>query len=133
MVQKAGISDRTRFAGRLENSRRLISTLDAGVVASIGSETICRIAMEYMAMSVPVIATDTNSVPEIIRDGQSGIIVPAGNSPAMASAMEKFLTDSKYALDLGIGGRQIVERDYSLSAFARKTLDIYRRYGLNAG
>jgi len=133
MVQDAGISDRTRITGRHKNSRRLISTIDAGVVASIGSETICRIAMEYMAMNVPVIATNTNSVPEIIRDGQSGIIVPAGNSSAIVTAMEKFLEDSNYALDLGNGGRQIVERDYSLNSFARKTLDIYRRHGLNAG
>lgn len=133
MATEAGVLDRTRFAGRLKHSRSLISTIDTGVVASVGSETICRIAMEYMAMGVPVIASNTNSVPEIIRDGQSGIVVPAGNSDAMAHAMEKLLMNSKYALDLGNGGRQIVERDYSLTAFARKTLDIYRRYGINAG
>ena len=125
MADKAGILDRTVIIGRQLDIRDLLGTLDAGVIASVGSETVCRIAMEYMAMGIPVVGTDINVVPEIIRDGESGFIVPAGDAKAMAAAMEHLLESNDRARSLGQRGRSIIESDYSLEAFAQKTLDAY--------
>ena len=79
-------------------------------------------------MGIPVIATDTNVIPEVVRHGQSGIVVPAGDPEKMASAMQQMLTSKEKALMLGKCGRRIVEKDYSLASFAEKTLDAYRSF-----
>jgi len=125
MAAGAGIADRVIIAGRHPDSRDLIELLDVGVVASVGSETICRIAMEYMAMEVPVVASDTNVIPEVVRHGRSGLVVPAGDPEAMASAMCELAESRDKVRTYGKEGRRIVEEEYSLRAFAEKTLQAY--------
>ncbi|MFC1692793.1 glycosyltransferase family 4 protein [Candidatus Latescibacterota bacterium] len=126
MAEQAGISDKTRFTGRYSDSRELIGSIDVGVIASVRSETICRIAMEYMAMGIPVIATDTNAVPEIIRHGETGLVVPAGDPEAMSSAMEQILKSKEKTREFGERGCEIVAAEYSLTSFAAQTLEAYR-------
>ncbi len=126
MAAAAGIIERIRFTGRQNDVRDLIASVDAGVIASVGSETVCRIAMEYMSMGVPVVASDTNVIPEVIRHNHTGFIVPGADAEAMAYGMERLLASRERASALGRNGRETVERDYSLSRFAEKTLEAYR-------
>ncbi|MBN1291650.1 MAG: glycosyltransferase family 4 protein [Candidatus Latescibacteria bacterium] len=128
MVSKAGMEDMTSILGRQNDIRDVISSLDAGIIASLGSETICRIAMEYMAMEVPVIAVDTNVIPEIIRDKVTGIIVSAGDSEAMASAMENMIQNRDRVKEMGHKGREIIMHNYTLEAFAEQTIAAYRSF-----
>jgi glycosyltransferase involved in cell wall biosynthesis len=102
------------------------------VIASVGSEMICRIALEYMAMGIPVVGADTNVIPEIIRHDQTGLIVPKGNPEAMASAMEFFAASRDRAAAFGRAGRSLAEREFSLERFAQKTLDAYRKMAIDA-
>lgn len=125
MASGVGILERTLFPGRYPDSRELISLLDVGVIASVRSETVCRIAMEYMAMGIPVVATDTNVIPEIVRHGRSGFIVQAGNPEAMASAMVEMRESKEKARTFGQNGRFIIESEYTLSSFASQTLRAY--------
>jgi len=128
MAKDAGVLDKTGFVDFQHDIRDLIGAIDAGVVASTGSETVCRIAMEYMAMGIPVIAADTNVIPEVVRHGESGIIVPAGDHRAMASVMEQVMASKDKGTAMGQRGREIIETDYSLEAFAQQTLDAYRGF-----
>ena len=108
-------------------NRDLIAALDAGVICSVGSETICRIAMEYMAMGLPVVGTDTNVIPEVVRHGETGIVVPAGDADACAAAMKDFAGAPEKARQMGAFGRTILEREYSLPVFTETTIDAYRK------
>lgn len=131
MAESAGIIERIRFTGRQHDIRDLIASVDAGVIASVGSETVCRIAMEYMAMGVPVVASDTNVIPEVIRDNYTGFIAPKANPEAMAICMERLLSSREQAATLGGNGRETVEREYSLTRFAEKTLEAYRKMSIH--
>lgn len=62
-----------------------MSAIDVGVVASIGSETICRVAFELMATGVPLVATDVGVLPEVTPTGN---IVPAKDSKALAEKIK---------------------------------------------
>jgi len=126
MVRKEGVFDRTVFPGQYSDARDIIGTLDAGVIASVRSETVCRIAMEYMAMGIPVIAADTNVIPEIVRHNESGLVVPSGNPEAMAQAMKQLLISKEKIKAFGQLGRKIVEKEYSLESFAAQTIEAYR-------
>ena len=130
MAAEAGIADRCVFWGRETDTRGMIGCIDTGVVSSVRSETICRIAMEYMAMGVPVIGTDTNVIPEVVRHGETGLIVPAGDFPAMAAAMERMTSAPDIAARYGGNGRAVAVREYSLEVFARKTLDAYGGFNI---
>ncbi len=127
MAADAGIIDRTRFTGQQNDIRDLLCALDAGVIASVGSETVCRIAMEYMAMGIPVIGADTNVIPEIVRHGRTGYIVPQADPKAIAYVMERLITSPERSRALGKTGREIIEEEYSLEKFALKTLGAYRK------
>lgn len=127
MAADAGILDRTRFTGRQNDIRDLLGALDAGIIASVGSETICRIAMEYMAMGIPVIGADTNVIPEIIRNRRNGYIVSQADPHAMEHAMELLIASPERLREFGKTGREIIEEEYSLEKFAFKTLEAYRK------
>jgi len=126
MAHKAGVFDRTVFPGWCLDSRDSIGSLNVGVIASVSSETICRIAMEYMAMGIPVITTDTNVIPEIVRHNESGLVVPSGNPEAMAQAMKQLLISREKVKAFGQVGRKIAEKEYSLESFAAQTIEAYR-------
>ena len=97
----------------------------------VGSETVCRIAMEYMAMGIPVIAADTNVIPEVVRHGESGIIGPSGSGEAMAAAMEQVVQSQENGRAMGSLGRNIVETEYALVSFAEQTHASYERFSGN--
>jgi len=128
MAAEAGIADRCVFAGRHDDTRDLIGIVDCGVVTSVGSETICRIAMEYMAMGVPVIGSDTNVVPEVVRHERTGLVVPAHDHEALAAAMDTMVCSRDTVRAYGKTARVVAESDYSLTAFAEKTLHAYGEF-----
>ncbi|MFC1629478.1 glycosyltransferase family 4 protein [Gemmatimonadota bacterium] len=84
----------TLFEERLADGRELVRSADIGVVHSQASEAICRVAFEYMASGVPVVAARTGSLPEVIVDGRSGLLVDAGDVEAMAGAISRLILSS---------------------------------------
>ncbi|MFA6472349.1 MAG: glycosyltransferase family 4 protein [Candidatus Latescibacterota bacterium] len=131
MAADAGILDRTRFTGKQTDIRDLLGVLDAGIIASVGSETICRIAMEYMAMGIPVIGADTNVIPEIIRNGRNGYVVSQADPHALEHGMELLIDSPERLREFGKNGREIIEEEYSLEKFASITLEAYRNMKVN--
>ena len=57
----------TAFPDKLDDVRPLMSELDVGVITSTRSEAICRVALEYMSFGIPVMASDVNILPEVVR------------------------------------------------------------------
>ena len=131
LVGKMGMSDNFVFTGRADDSRNIISLMDIGVVASIGSETVCRVALEYMASGKPVIGTGVNGIPEVIKDGINGLIVKPMDSWKMAEAMLRLLKNKNERESFGKAGRSLAEKEFSLEMFAHKTEEFYFRYFQN--
>ncbi len=80
---------------KADDIREILSVTDIGVIPSIGSEAICRIALEMLSFGIPVIGTNINSIPETIKD-YSGIIVNAGSAEEIASAIDLLVTGNEY-------------------------------------
>ncbi len=81
----------TLFDERLEEGWELVGATDIGVVHSRASEAICRVAMEYMSDHVPVVAAKTGSLPELIVDGVTGLLVDRGDAASMAGAITRLI------------------------------------------
>lgn len=125
MVKESNMENNFRFVGRVDDIREIISIFDVGVVASVGSETICRVLLEYMAMGKPVVGTSVNAISEVIQDGVNGFVVPPGDKQALGEAILQLLEDKEKRINFGNAGRSSVERDFSLEQFAKKTEEVY--------
>jgi glycosyltransferase involved in cell wall biosynthesis len=89
-----GLGGRARFLGSRprEEVLRLFRAADA-VLLSSAWENFPHTVVEALAVGTPVIATAVGGIPEIVRDGENGLLVPPGDPVALASAIERFFTD----------------------------------------
>lgn len=89
-----GLGDRVRFVGGLprDDVLRLFHAADAALLSSAW-ENFPHTVVEALAAGAPVIATAVGGVPEVVRDGVNGLLVPAGDAVALAAAIERYFAD----------------------------------------
>ena len=85
-------------AGSQQDARDLLARarvhcLASTVTEGLAPETLGLAAAEAQAMGVPVVAAATGGIPEVVRDGVTGLLVPDADPPALAAALERLLTD----------------------------------------
>ena len=124
-VRIKNIEKNFRFLGKVKDVREIISIFDVGVVSSVGSETICRVALEHMSMGKPVVGTRVNAVPEVVQHGVNGLVVEPKNPQQLASALVELLRDEDKRKKFGEKSRGIVMEKFTLDVFARKTEEVY--------
>jgi ADP-heptose:LPS heptosyltransferase len=106
-----GLSDRARTLGRLDPAT--IRARLAGVAALVlpsRRENYPLVLLEAMAAGVPVVATRVGGVPEMVADGESGLLVPLDDPRALAEALARVSTDRDLCRRLVEGGRAVAER-----------------------
>ncbi|MCP5142376.1 MAG: glycosyltransferase family 4 protein [Gammaproteobacteria bacterium] len=81
--------------------------------------------LEAMAAGLPVVVTSVGAIPEALVDGEDGVIVPPGDSAALARALDDLLADAGKRGRIAAAGRAKVERDYSVARVARDVDAIY--------
>jgi glycosyltransferase involved in cell wall biosynthesis len=89
-----GLAARVRFLGTVprESVLRLFRAADASVLPSAW-ENFPHTVVEALAVGCPVVATAVGGVPEVVRDGENGLLVPAGDPTALAAAVSRFFGD----------------------------------------
>jgi len=129
-----GMEDSIEFTGFRADVAHLIGASDILVHASITGEPFGQVVIEAMAAGKPVVATDGGGIPEIVRDGETGILVPMGDAAAMADAVVRLLLDPATALAMGQAGRRRVRDHFTVSHTAQKVEAIYDRiFGISTG
>ena len=84
--------------------------------------------IEAMAASVPVVATAVGGIPEIVTDGETGVLVPAPAAVAeLTSALEPLVTDVGLRAQMGAAGRARYEQEFTVETWARRTRELYDR------
>jgi L-malate glycosyltransferase len=126
MAARLGIADETFFIGRGERIAELLAASDVGVLSS-QAEGFANSILEYMAAARPVVVTDVGGAREVVMDGESGYVVPAGADEAMAAHIIALLNDDRQARAMGERGRQIVEQRFSCAAQLAATAALYDR------
>ena len=119
-----GVADRVHFLGDRSDVREWLQGLDMFVLSSL-SEGYSMALLEASAAALPIVATDVGGNGEIVRDGITGNLVPAGDPAALAEAMLAHLRNPQRALALGHAARAWVERYGSLETMAMRYARLY--------
>jgi glycosyltransferase involved in cell wall biosynthesis len=120
-----GLADRVHFTGLRKDIPQILGAAAVSVLPSV-SEGISNTLLESMAAGVPVVATRVGGTPEVIRDGEQGLLVPPSDPQALADAILAVLGDPALAARLGAEGRRRVREEFSFEAVVRRTEDLYR-------
>ncbi|AIF69973.1 glycosyl transferase [Palaeococcus pacificus DY20341] len=122
-----GIDKRVRFLGYVPSNElpKLFGMADIFVLPSVTAEAFGIVILEAMASGVPVVATNVGGIPEIVRESQSGLLVPPSNETALKDAIEALLADKELRNKLGKNGRRAVERRYSWDVVSREVEETY--------
>jgi glycosyltransferase involved in cell wall biosynthesis len=72
------------------------------------------VIQEALALGTPVVSTDVTGIPEVIRDGQTGLIVPQRDPVALAAAIERLLADPGLRVRLASNGRRLIEAEFDI-------------------
>jgi glycosyltransferase involved in cell wall biosynthesis len=123
---------RARLLGERDDVPELLSGADVFVLAS-RSEGLPLSVIEAMAAGLPVVASDVGGLRELVRDGETGVLVPPGDPAALADALRPLLIDHELRRRLGRAGRERAKALFDLSAFRRAHLELYRRELAAAG
>jgi glycosyltransferase involved in cell wall biosynthesis len=100
-----GLAEFVRFLGRRDDVAALIGLASLVVLPSL-AESFGFVLVEAMGLGKPVVATTTGGIPEVVSDGETGLLVPPGNAPALAGAIARLLRDPAEATALGEAGRR---------------------------
>jgi len=112
------------FLGWREDVGRILAALDVMVLPSLW-EAFGIICLESMAMGVPVIASRVGGIPEVVRDRETGLLVPPENSDELARAMISLLADPAYTRRLGLQGIEWVSEHFSVADMVQAHQRIY--------
>ena len=125
LARTNGCADRVFFAGFVPNARELLSAADVFVLPS-RKEGLPFAILEAGMARLPVIATRVGAVPEIVEDGVSGLLVPAGEAGPLAEALLRMENDALLRARAGNALHARVIRGFSEEAMLRKTALAYR-------
>lgn len=125
LPRRLGIESRVEFRGFCEDVSGELARLDALVHASVLPEPFGRVVVEGMAAGLPVVASAAGGPGEIIEDGVDGLLYPAGDVAALASALQRLAADSGLRARLGEAAAGSAER-YRPEHAAARTTAFYR-------
>ena len=124
LLEKAGAASLAWLPGARDDIPELMRAMDVFVLPSL-AEGISNTILEAMATGLPVIATDVGGNGELVVDGETGFLVPAARPQDLADAIARYVNDAELRRRHGHGGRERVEREFSMEAMVARYVAIY--------
>ncbi len=125
-IKELNLEDRVYLLGYREDVPKILAALDVLVLPSTGTEGISQVLLQALALGKPVVATDTGGTKEVIIHEHTGLLVPPANALALAKNVEKILSNSIAKATMGKNGKDLIEKNYSLTHMIEKTELLYQ-------
>jgi glycosyltransferase involved in cell wall biosynthesis len=119
-----GVGGCVRLMGHRPDARLLLDAADVFVLPSL-HEGMPLVAMEAMEAGLPVVATRVIGSEEVVVHGETGLLSPAGDVPALGGALAKLLADPALRARLGRAGRQRYVDHFTRQRMAEQTRGVY--------
>ena len=124
LAQELRIEHRIVWFGPLDNPYRILPLLDVAVLAS-HSESFSNAVLEYAACGQAMVVSDVGGLGEIVRQNETGLLVPPSNPDELAAALFKLLDDPQLRQTLGNNAREVAFREFSESKILDRYLQLY--------
>jgi glycosyltransferase involved in cell wall biosynthesis len=121
-----GLGNRFVLRGSVSDVPRFLGSVGLAVLPS-HSEGMSNALLEAMAAGRGIVATAVGANPQLVTDGEHGLIVPPGDEPALTAAIERLVRDPELAGRLGRAARSRVEHEYSREAMRRRFEAFYEK------
>ncbi len=115
LAHQLSIAQRTQFAGAVAHAEvpAWLNRLDIYAAPSrLDSESFGVAVIEASACALPVVVSDAGGLPEVVQDGETGLVVPRDDVPALQAALKRLVLDAALRQELGRRGRAHVAREY---------------------
>jgi glycosyltransferase involved in cell wall biosynthesis len=123
--EASGLPATVRFAGFRRDLPRWTGCLDLLVHPAL-MEGLGVSLLQASAASVPIIASRAGGMPEAVRDGVNGLLVPPGDSSALAAAIEQLVSNATLRHQLGAAGSKLIDAEFSTDVMIDGNLAVYR-------
>jgi glycosyltransferase involved in cell wall biosynthesis len=127
LAKKYRVADLLTFRPRYADIRPVLAALDVGLITSVRSEAVCRIALEYMSFAKPVVSSDVNILPEVVVNGRNGWTFRYDNPAELAACLSEAVLRKDLRSQRGATGAQMVRTEFSMETACQQTLDFYSR------
>ncbi len=119
-----GLSGRVIFTGQVSSMNEYYKAFDIFILPSL-SEGMGISVLEAMYFGLPVIATKTGGIPELVRHGSNGLLIKPGDSEGAAKAIEYLIKNPDKALELGRQAELDAVKDFTYDVMIKKTLEVF--------
>jgi glycosyltransferase involved in cell wall biosynthesis len=126
-VSRAGLTDRVSFLGFVDDPARLVRSLDIALYPPLESDGMSRVLFECMASGRAVIASRVGAAAEVLSDGETALLVPGGDAPELARALERLLGDAALRRGLGQRAAALAHERYTSARVAERLVAHYQR------
>jgi glycosyltransferase involved in cell wall biosynthesis len=126
LIEQEQLRGRIHLPGSVADVPRFLARVDIAVLCS-HSEGMPNALLEYMAAGRAIVATKVGAVPELIRDGEHGLLVPPGDADRLGAAIDCLLNDPALASRLGAAARRRAREQFSREAMVRRFEEFYHR------
>jgi glycosyltransferase involved in cell wall biosynthesis len=123
-VERAGLADKVHFLGWRSDMDEIMGCFDIFVLPSL-NEGMGRVLVEAMAARLPIVASSVGGIPDLIKDGKNGLLVPPEDASALEKAISALLEDKAQRKRMGEAGKKMC-RPYSTEAMVEQIDDLYR-------
>ncbi len=123
-VDALGLGERVRFLGYVSDVQSVFARLDVLIVPSL-ADSCPLVTLEGMMMALPVVGSRTGGIAEMILHGETGLLVPPGDSGAIAHACRYLLRNPEVGREMGKRGRKRVLSEFHPSKFIARHETLY--------
>lgn len=124
-AEQAGVAHAIRFLGFVDDTPALFAAMDIFLLASDWEGFPVSI-LEAMQAGVPIIATQVGGIPEMVRPGEDGLLIPPKNPPAIAGAIQRLATDFALRAALVRSADARFQANYTVQTMAERMAHLYR-------
>lgn len=126
-ITRLGLNRAVLLLGFRDDLLDVFRSLDIFAIPTIEGDTIPQVLMQALAVGLPVVSTTTGSIPDVLRDRESGFIVPPRNADALARRIGELLEDPALRTRMGRQGRATVVESYSIDRMLDELERVYER------
>lgn len=126
LLKENNATDIAWIPGSREDISNILRCLDIFVLPSL-AEGISNTILEAMACGLPVVATKVGGNPELVIDGETGLLVPPSDPNAMADALKNYVLNPELMIRHGKAGRRRVEENFSILKMVKAYISIYEK------